>query len=85
MSHPPRLNQEQELNPLVPKVYLCTLLAFIIFKKPMVQAANTDLFNPLVPQTQTRECQNLPFPLQIRQSKARLKQVGGFSFLAPRH
>ena len=29
----------------------------------MLQAANTDLFNPLVPNSQ---CQNLLFPLQIK-------------------
>ena len=31
----------------------------------MLQAANTDLFNPLVPKAHNIECQNLPFPLQI--------------------
>ena len=32
----------------------------------MLQGANTDLFNPLVPKTHNSECQNLPFPLQIK-------------------
>ena len=32
----------------------------------MLQAANTDLFNPLVPS----ERQNLPFPLQIKHKKS---------------
>ena len=32
----------------------------------MLQAANTDLFNPLVPKAHNSECQNLLFPLQIK-------------------
>ena len=32
----------------------------------MLQAANTDLFNPVVPKTPYRECQNLLVPLQIK-------------------
>ena len=32
----------------------------------MLQAANTDLFNPLVPKAQNSECQSLLFPLQIK-------------------
>ena len=32
----------------------------------MLLAANTDLFNPLVPKAHNRECQYLPFPLQIK-------------------
>ena len=32
----------------------------------MFQAANTDLFSPLVPKTHSSECQNLQFPLQIK-------------------
>ena len=31
----------------------------------MLQAASTDLFNPLVPKSHDSECQNLLFPLQI--------------------
>ena len=31
----------------------------------MLLAANTDLFNPLVPKANKSECQNLLFPLQI--------------------
>ena len=31
----------------------------------MLQGANTDLFNPLVPKAYNSECQYLPFPLQI--------------------
>ena len=31
----------------------------------MLQAANTDLCNPLVPKAHKSECQNVPFPLQI--------------------
>ena len=35
----------------------------------MLQAANTDLFNPLVPKARNSECQNLLFPLQIKPVK----------------
>ena len=36
----------------------------------MLQAANTDLFNPLVPKAHNSECENLLFPLQINQKKS---------------
>ena len=39
----------------------------------MLEAGNTDLFNPLVPKAHDSECQNLLFPLQIKQVKANLK------------
>ena len=32
----------------------------------MLQAASADLLNPLVPKAHNSECQNLPFPLQIK-------------------
>ena len=32
----------------------------------MLPAANTDLFNPLVPKAHNSECQNLLSPLQIK-------------------
>ena len=32
----------------------------------MLQAANTDLFNPLVPKARNSECQNILFTLQIK-------------------
>ena len=35
----------------------------------MLQAANTDLFNPLVPEAFNSECQNMLFPLQIEPAK----------------
>ena len=35
----------------------------------MLQAANTDRFNPLVPKAHNSECQNLTFPLQIKPAK----------------
>ena len=35
----------------------------------MLQAASTDLFNPVVPEAHNRECQNLPFPLHIKPVK----------------
>ena len=42
----------------------------LVFKKQMVQAANTDLFNPLVPKAHNRVCPNLLFPLQIKPVKS---------------
>ena len=55
--------------------------------KQLLQAANTDLykFNPLVPKDHNRECQNLPFPLQIKpvKSEAKLNLIGRFLFFAP--
>ena len=35
----------------------------------MLQVAITDRFNPLVPKGHNSECQNLPFPLQIKAVK----------------
>ena len=35
----------------------------------MLQGANTDRFNPLVPKAHKSECQNLLFPLQIKPVK----------------
>ena len=32
----------------------------------MLQKANTDLFNPLVPKALNSECQNKPLPIQIK-------------------
>ena len=44
----------------MPKRYFCT--AIYCFKKQMLQAANTDLFKPLlVPKAHNSECQNLMF------------------------
>ena len=34
------------INPLMPKSYFCT--SNLVYKKQMLQAANTDLFHPLV-------------------------------------
>ena len=36
----------------------------------MLQAANTDHFNPFDPKAHNAECQNLPFPLQIKRKSA---------------
>ena len=35
----------------------------------MLQAANTDIFNPFVPKAHNSECLNLLFPLQIKPVK----------------
>ena len=35
----------------------------------MLQAANTDLFNPLFPKAHNSGCQNLLFPLKIKPVK----------------
>ena len=53
----------------MPKMYFCTSVSFSVFKKQKLQAANTDLFNPLIPKAHNSECQNLPFPLQIKAVK----------------
>ena len=39
----------------------------------MLQAANTDLFNPLVNKAHNSECQNITFPLQIKPVKVNSK------------
>ena len=38
----------------------------------MLKAANTELFNPLVPKAHNSECQNLLFPLQNKPVKVSL-------------
>ena len=43
-------------------VHLCPVQCTVYVQ---CTAANTDLFNPLVPKAHNSECQNLPFPLQI--------------------
>ena len=35
----------------------------------MLQAANTCLFNPLIPKAHNSACKNLPFPLQTNPVK----------------
>ena len=49
----------------MPKGYFYTSISFIVFKKQMSQAANTDLLNPYVPKAHNSEWQNPLFPLQI--------------------
>ena len=53
----------------------------------MLLGTNTDLFNQLIPKARNSECQNLPFPLQIKPlAKSRLKlKFANFYFLHPRH
>ena len=51
----------------------------------MLQGANTDLLNPLVPKAQNSKCQNLQFSLQIKPVKVGESQMADFSFLNPRH
>ena len=50
-----------------------SLGSITLFNKqiPMLQAANTELFNPLVPKAHSIMRQNLPFPLQIKPVKVR--------------
>ena len=38
----------------------------------MLQAASTDLFNPLVLKAHKSKCQNVLFPLQIKPGKSQL-------------
>ena len=56
----------------------------------MLQAANTDIYNPLVPKARNSECQNLLFPLQIKPvnlvkvvQKSEKAVVCGFLLFAP--
>ena len=42
----------------------------------MLQAANTNLFNPLVLKAHNSECQNLLFSLQIKRIKVSFKANG---------
>ena len=56
-------------NPLMPNRYFCTSISFVVFKKETLQTANIDPKVPLVPKTRNIECQNLPFPLQIKPVK----------------
>ena len=65
------------------KGYFCTSISFIVVKKQMLQAANTDPYNPFVPKAQNSGCQNLLFPLQSKPAKVNLKQIGGFLFFTP--
>ena len=50
----------------------------------MLEAANTDIFNPLFPKAHNSECQNLPFPSQINPI-SESKLIGAFLFVHPRH
>ena len=63
------------------KMYFCTS---IVFKKQMLQAANTGLFSPLIPNAHNSECQNLLFPLQIKPVKD-FYTIIGFLFFDLRH
>ena len=56
-------------NPLMPKRVLLCLCLVLVFNKQMLQAANADLFNPLVLKAHNSKCQNLLFPLQIKPVK----------------
>ena len=46
----------------------------------MLQTANTDLYNQLIPKAHNSECQYPLFPLQIKPIKVNLKLIGGFLF-----
>ena len=41
----------------------------------MLQAANTERFNPLVPKTHNSECQNTLFSLEIKPVKVSYSQL----------
>ena len=49
----------------------------------MLEAAKTELFNPLVPKAQNTECQNLLFLLQIKPVSQLVKSICGLLFFAP--
>ena len=50
---------------LMPKRSICATILFAIFKKQR----NTDLFDLSVPKGHNSQCQNAPFPLQMKQVK----------------
>ena len=45
------------------------LINWQLIRKKMSLAANSDLFNPLVPKAHNNVCQNLLFPLQTKRVK----------------
>ena len=49
----------------------------------MLQAANTDLFNPLVPKVHNAIVSKSTISFTKLASKSQLKLIGGFFFLAP--
>ena len=49
----------------------------------MLQAANMDLFNPLVPKAHNGECQNVRFSLEIKPIKVSYSQYADFYFFHP--
>ena len=49
----------------------------------MLQAANIDLFNPLVLKAHNSECQNLLFPLPTKSLNVSYSYNGGFLFSTP--
>ena len=51
----------------------------------MSQAANTDLFDSLVPEALNSECQNLLFLLQIKPVQVSKRKLDDFYFFHPRH
>ena len=67
----------------MPKRYFCTSIWFRVFKKQMLQAANTDLFNPSVPKAHYSECQHLLAPFIIKPVKSQLKLACGFLLFTP--
>ena len=70
-------------NPLMPKLPITFVPQFkcIVFKKQMLQGANTDIFNPLVPKAHSDECQNIRFFTNYA-SKSQIKvKLADFFFL----
>ena len=63
MSRRGGLQSGLNINPLMPKRY------FVPLYKQILLAANTDLFNPLVPKAHNSCVNNLLFPLQIKPLK----------------
>ena len=41
----------------------------MVFRRQVLQPANTDLFNPLVPKAHNKKCQNIIFLLQTKPEK----------------
>ena len=73
-------NYQQANSALVANII--NLIKFIVFTKQMLQAPNL-YFHPFVLKAHNSECQNWPFPLEIKSVKVNLELIGGFLFFAP--
>ena len=68
-----------EINVLMPKRYFCTYIKFIVFKKHILQAANTDLYNSFfVPKAHIASVKIYHFLYKLNQVKVSESYFEGF-------